>query len=141
MIEICIIKQVFNQGEPFHKHPLRTTRVHARLTWRKSYAFLKKINFSFHSLELCVTLANLIFSTKPIMMHIWMQEIKKFNSSLKYHLLGSNCQTEQCTEYPFHLYLNSDLQNAFISLLISYYLLYCIHRWRSCFKERLWTTI
>ena len=117
-----------------HYHPLRTTRAHAQLTWQKSYTFLKKINFSFHSLELCVTLANLIFSTKPIMMHIRMEQIKKFNSSLKYHLLGSNCQTEQCTECPFHLRLNSGPQNAFISLLISYYLMYCIHRWRSCFK-------
>ena len=56
-----------------YEHPLRTTHVHARLTWQKSYAFLKKINFSFHSLELCVTLANFIFSTKPIILHIRMQ--------------------------------------------------------------------
>ena len=110
---------------------------------RKATHFWKKIKINlknqksknqFNSLELCVTLANLIFSMKPIMMHIQMQQIKKFNSSLKYHLLGSNCQTEQCTECPFHLRLNSGLQNAFISLLISYYLMYCIHRWRSCFK-------
>ena len=53
--------------------PLQTTCAHAWLTWWKSYAFLKKINFFFHSLELCVTLANFIFSTKPIMMHIQMQ--------------------------------------------------------------------
>ena len=43
------------------------------LTWQKSYTFLKKFNLSFHSLVQYVTLANLIFSTKPIMLPIRMQ--------------------------------------------------------------------
>ena len=72
-------------------HPLRTTRAHAQYRWPKSYTFLKKFNLSFHSLVQYVTLANLIFSTKPIMLPIQMQLTKKLNSSLKYHLLGSNC--------------------------------------------------
>ena len=47
--------------------------VHAQFRWPKSYTFLKNINLSFHSLEQYVTLANLIFSMKPIMLHIGMQ--------------------------------------------------------------------
>ena len=39
----------------------------------KAMHFLKKFNLSFHSLEQYVTLANLIFSTKPIMLHIQMK--------------------------------------------------------------------
>ena len=69
--------------------------------WPKSYAFLKKFNLSFHSLVQYVTLANFIFSMKPIMLQHPNEVIQEIWFILKIPLIGFQLSTWAMHWMPF----------------------------------------